>query len=245
VRFVEFTYPRTVTWSLEDYANAIESALIEHGIERGWLLAESFGSQPAWQLIARSLHSSQPAQTSPVSVPHSAFRTPHSHGPFRPEGLILAGGFVRHPVIPGVRLMRHFNAALPRWALRGLFGVYAGYARFRHRHAAETLDCLGEFVANRLAPGDQAAIVHRLGLIANHDPRPIARQTRIPVHYLAGLVDPLVPWPFVRRWLRRHCLGYQGGTTILNADHNVLGTAPQAAARLVLGWMAGERALGG
>jgi len=54
VRFVEFTYPRTVTWSLEDYADAIESALIEHGIDRGWLLGESFGSQPAWRLIART-----------------------------------------------------------------------------------------------------------------------------------------------------------------------------------------------
>jgi pimeloyl-ACP methyl ester carboxylesterase len=237
LRFVEFTYPRTLTWSLDDYAAAIESTLLAHGIDRGWLLGESFGSQPAWQLIARSLHSSRGAQASPVSVPPSALRVPQYPQGFRPEGLILAGGFVRHPVIPGVRLMRHFNAALPRWALQALFRLYAVYARFRHRHAPETFDYLGEFVANRLATGDQAAIVHRLDLIASHDPRPVARQTRIPVHYLAGLVDPLVPWPFVRRWLGRHCPGYRGGTTILNADHNVLGTAPQAAARCVFQWM--------
>src|SRR5256714_5347420 len=53
VRFVEFAYPRTVTWSLDDYAGAIEEALLANGIERGWLLGESFGSQPAWAIIAR------------------------------------------------------------------------------------------------------------------------------------------------------------------------------------------------
>src|SRR5205807_4431309 len=53
VRFVEFAYPRTVTWSLDDYAAAIEEALLANGIERGWLLGESFGSQPAWAIIAR------------------------------------------------------------------------------------------------------------------------------------------------------------------------------------------------
>src|SRR2546430_14106174 len=52
VRFVEFAYPRTVTWSLDDYAGAIEEALLANGIGRGWLLGESFGSQPAWAIIA-------------------------------------------------------------------------------------------------------------------------------------------------------------------------------------------------
>ncbi len=46
-RFVEFTYPRTTTWSLDDYADAIQDALASNGITRGWLLAESWGSQPA------------------------------------------------------------------------------------------------------------------------------------------------------------------------------------------------------
>ena len=37
VRFVEFTYPRTLTWSLDDYATGIEQALAENGISSGWL----------------------------------------------------------------------------------------------------------------------------------------------------------------------------------------------------------------
>jgi len=144
---------------------------------------------------------------------------------------------VRHPVIPGVRVMRRLNAALPVSALQRLFRLYAWYARFRHRHAPETLDSLAEFMTNRLAPGDQEAIVHRLDLIASNDPRPVARQARLAVHYLAGLADPLVPFPFVRTWLRRHCPGYRGGRTILNADHNVLATAPQESANQILDWM--------
>src|SRR5436189_2396948 len=54
VRFVEFTYPRTLTWSLEDYARSIECCLREHGITRGWLLGESFGSQIIWPLLAEA-----------------------------------------------------------------------------------------------------------------------------------------------------------------------------------------------
>ena len=53
LRFVEFTYPRTTTWSLDDYARWIEEALLANGIERGWVLGESFGSLPAWQVIKR------------------------------------------------------------------------------------------------------------------------------------------------------------------------------------------------
>ena len=45
-RFVEVTYPRTLSWSLDDYAAAIETAMEQHGVTGGWLLGESYGSQP-------------------------------------------------------------------------------------------------------------------------------------------------------------------------------------------------------
>src|ERR1035441_7111573 len=54
VRFVEIAYPRTLVWSLDDYAGAIEAALAQNGITSGWLLGESFGSQPLWALVARN-----------------------------------------------------------------------------------------------------------------------------------------------------------------------------------------------
>ena len=218
VRFVRFIYPRTVEWSLPDYAERIAEALALKGIHRGWLLAESFGSQVAWPLCV--ICSGQEGGACG----------------FTPEGMILAGGFVRHPFPWGVRFLRRRLELTPTPWLRRFLVVYAHYARFRHRHAPETLAGIPEFVARRTAL-DRQAILHRLDLIARNDPGLLARQTRLPVHYLAGLVDPLVPCPWVRRWLRANCPGYRGGTTIWRADHNVLCTAPATAADQVVQWM--------
>jgi len=213
VRFVEFAYPRTTTWSLDDYARGIEESLLANGIDRGWLLGESFGSQPAWQIIRR-------ARTG-----------------FRPLGLILVGGFVRHPLIGAVRMAGRVSGAVPLSCVKFFCVIYARYARFRHKRAPETLASIAEFVANRTLEADRRAIVHRYALIANNDPREIARRFDRPVYYLAGLVDPLVPWCYVRWWLRHNCPGYRNGKTIWRADHNALGTAPQKSAKTILHWM--------
>lgn len=216
-RFVEFTYPRTLTWSVADYADAIESALRDGGIRTGWLIGESFGSLIAWELLR------------PERRAQSSF--------FEPLGLILAGGFVRHPLPFGARLLRRLGEALPMKPYRALLAGYAVFARFRHRHAPETLANLEEFVARRTAQ-DRAAMRARLELVAQADFRPVARRTTLPVFYLAGLIDPLVPWPWVRRWLQRNCPGYQGGKTFWLADHNVLSTASGAAAEQTFRWLA-------
>jgi pimeloyl-ACP methyl ester carboxylesterase len=127
------------------------------------------------------------------------------------------------------------------WSIRLFCAVYARYARFRHKHAPETLASIAEFVANRTQESDRRAIAHRYDLIADNDLRAVARQTRFPVYYLAGLVDPLVPWCQVRWWLKRNCPGYRLGKMIWRADHNVLGTAPRMSAELILSWMSGSR----
>lgn len=215
-RFVEFTYPRTLTWSVRDYADAVERALCEGGIESGWLIGESFGSLIGWELLD----------------PERRARTTH----FQPLGLILAGGFVKHPLPFGARLLRRLGEALPMRPYRALLKGYALFARFRHRHAPETLASLEEFVARRTAQ-DRAAMRARLELVARADFRAVARQTSLPVFYLAGLIDPLVPWMFVRAWLRRNCPGYRGGKTFWLADHNVLSTASRVAAEQVFRWL--------
>ena len=244
VRFVEFTYPRTTTWSLEDYARSIEERLLANGIDGGWLLGESFGSQPAWQIIKHAL-----AGVRPSPAPAAAIGTgrggdagaPPMSG-FCPRGLILAGGFVRHPVIWAVRMAGWVSRVVPLWFVKLFCLLYAGYAGFRHKRAPETLVSVAEFVANRTIEADRRAIVRRYALIADNDLRPVARATRMPVFYLAGSVDPLVPWCYVRWWLRRNCPGYRGGTTVWRADHNVLGTAPAQAAILILRWMSAPTA---
>src|SRR5438105_4780510 len=72
VRFIEFTYPRTLEWTLDDYAREIVNELNENGIQEGWLLAESFGSQLVWPIMAN-----------------------HQNA-FHAQAVILAGGFGKH-----------------------------------------------------------------------------------------------------------------------------------------------------
>lgn len=223
-RFVEITYPRSLTWNIEDYVNAIEVALLRRGIARGWLLGESFGSQLAWPLLDRA---SSTAGTGYACIDRTRFK---------PEGLILEGGFVKHPWKHGPALLRWIGEKTPMSVYRLELKIYSAYSRFRHRHSPENLDSVNEFVARR-TDLDRQAMRQRLTLLDQFDPRPAAKNTRVPVYYLGGLVDPLVPWVLVRRWLRKNCPGYRGGKTFWFADHNVLATSPTRAADLILTWM--------
>jgi len=216
VRFVSFTYPRTLTWTLEDYAAAVEAALAEQNIRQGWLLGESFSSQVTWTLVARAR--------------------------FEVQGVILAGGFVKHPLrwlVRPVKLLCHWS--LLRWFVP----CYRAYGQLIRRgglnHPAHraSMEC---FLVRRTEL-DLAAARHRLDLIAANDPRSIARQTRVPVYALTGWFDPIVPWPPVRHWLRRHCPGFRDYQVILPSDHNVLNMAAEASARQIVAWMALNRSL--
>jgi pimeloyl-ACP methyl ester carboxylesterase len=210
VRFVEVTYPRTLTWSLDDYAANVENALAKNGINRGWLLGESFSSQVVWPMVAR--------------------------GRFQIEGIILAGGFVRHPIRAGVRFAEGIAGGISlRLLTRIMFG-YAKVARFRYRHSPEIRATIQEFIARRTELDRQAA-VHRLRLIAQSDFCAIAHNTKIPIFALTGLLDPIVPWMFVRRWLRKNCPALRDYKIVRRADHNVLSTAADASAEQVVHWM--------
>ena len=212
VRFVEFTYPRTTTWSLEDYAQGVERALLDHGVTRGWLLGESFSSQVCWQMLAS---------------PTRKFQT---------EGVILAGGFVRYPVMFALRLARRLVCGLPMRQLNFGLRAYRIYALLRHWGSPEVRVMLNEFMARR-TDEDRRAASHRLDLIEANDLRDVARATRVPVFCLAGLVDPIVPWPFVHPWLPKNCPGFRERKIAWSADHNVLNMAPEFSAETILRWM--------
>lgn len=214
VRFVELSYPRTLSWSLDEYAAGVETGLAEHGIRGGWLLGESFGSQVVWPLVARKR--------------------------FQVEGVILGGGFVRHPVRWVLPQAERMTAGIPLPWLKRMLGGYARVARFRFRYSPETLAGIREFIARWTELHRQAA-AHRLRLIAQNDPSDIARQVRLPVYALTGAIDPIVPWPPVRRWLTRNCPGLREHRVIWRADHNVLSTAPAAAADQVVRWITDSR----
>jgi len=150
--------------------------------------------------------------------------------------LILAGGFVKHPWPWGPRTLCWIGRMTPMPLYRLELKIYALYSRFRHRHSPEAAQIIREFV-NRRTDLDRQAMRHRLTLLDEYDPREIARRASVPVHYLAGFADPLVPWVLVRCWLRKNCPTYQGGKTFWFSDHNVLATSPAHAADIVLKWM--------
>ncbi len=210
VRFVEITYPRTLAWSLDEYAGSVESALAGRGISRGWLLGESFGSQLVWPMIDRKQ--------------------------FPVEGAILAGGFVNHPARWAVRWAERIGGGIPLGLVTRILFGYAKIARFRFRQSPEVLADIREFIARRTELDRQAA-VHRLRLIAQSNFWPVANSVRLPVFALTGSIDPVVPWIFARGGLRRHCPALREYRILWRADHNVLGTAPEAAAEQVVRWM--------
>lgn len=209
VHFVEVTYPRTLAWSLNDYAAALETALANDGIATGWLLGESFSSQVVWAVMAR--------------------------GRFRAQGVILAGGFVKYPN-PALWFM---DKILGRISSRLLVKIIFGYAkvmRFRYRRSPQAASTLDEFVARRTEL-DRHAAQHRLHLLVGNDPRPVVRQLKLPVFALTGLFDPIVPWPRVRRWLKKNCPGLRDYKVIHRADHNILSTAPEESSKQILKWI--------
>jgi len=220
--FVEVTYPRTLAWLLDDYAAAIVTALEQHGISRGWLLGESFGSQPLWAMVAHN--------------PETHLSECDTHG-FQIEGVILAGGFVKHPMCRVARAAERITRGMSNAWLVWIAFSYAKLARFRYRGSPEVLASIDEFIARRAEGRDRRAARHRLHLIAGNDPRDIARRTRLPVFGLSGMLDPVVPWPWVQRWLRKNCLSLRDYKILRSADHNVLSTAPREAAEQVRRWV--------
>jgi len=209
-RFVEVTYPRTLTWSLDDYAANVEAGLAQQGITRGWILAESFSSQVLWPMVAR--------------------------GKFQIQGIILAGGFVKHPIRAGVRFAERCGRGISLSLLTRVMFGYAKIARYRYRHSPETKASIHEFIARRTELDRQAA-VHRLHLIAASDFRDVVKSTRIPIYAITGAMDPVVPWFVVRSWLRHNCPALREYKIIWRADHNVLSTAANASADQAVKWM--------
>jgi pimeloyl-ACP methyl ester carboxylesterase len=204
---VELTYPRTLDWTPEDYSRSVETSLINAGIRSGWLLGESFGSIIAWRLL-------------------------HSES-FAANGLILAGGFVRHPSTAFVRLAASLGQRVPTSVIRCIFRLYALATFFC---SGQTSGEVAEFIDRRTSL-DRQAMRHRLRLIAADDPRTLAREIHRPVFQLAAVLDFVVPWWSVCRWLRVHCPGYRATRLVTLADHNVLGTAPRTCSRQILNWI--------
>lgn len=209
VRFVEFSYSKEPV-TLAHLAELVHGELTKAGVHGGWLLGQSFGSQVAWALLERG---------------------------YAADGVILAGGFVKHPWPWGVALMRGVMGGLPAGAIKPVYSAYSRACNALARREGEQAAEIMEFAGRRGAPEWRAA-AWRLRLIADNDPRSVARRTKVPVHYLGGGIDPLVPWPAIVSWLKRECPGWRGEAILPLSDHNVLGSAPRESAERILSWIA-------
>lgn len=207
VRFVEFAYAKEDV-SMERLAELVHAELKANSVDAGWILGQSFGSQVGWALIARG---------------------------FKADGVVLAGGFVKHPWPWGARLFRAL-LSVPSGIINPAYRGYTALCNALARRGPEEAEELLAFARNR-GGKDWKATTWRLALIAEGDPRATARATRAPVHYLGGMIDPLVPWPVVTRWLKRECPGYKGEVILPYADHNVLGSSPRESAERILSWI--------
>ncbi|MEY2411246.1 MAG: hypothetical protein QOF48_3916 [Verrucomicrobiota bacterium] len=218
-RLLEATYPQRKDWVLTDYAHAVEEQSVTHHAQKVWVLAESFSSQVAWTMIERVLDGASP---------------------LRIEGLILAGGFVRHPWPWGVHLAHGASCAVPRWLLNRLCRWYGRSVCRAKSGDVEILGEMAEFVRRRAASGDRPAITSRYPLIAQADLRSVARRAAVPVFHLSGAIDPIVPWWIVRPWLEKHCPGFRGSRIVPRTVHNVLLGAPAESASQILEWIEAE-----
>lgn len=231
---VELTYPRREDWRLDDYAGTLETMLTDRGLKHGWLVAESFSSQVAWALVSRQLSRAD-------GVPGNGLDSrPRC---FEIQGVILAGGFVRHPFGLGVALAHLVSRHLPRWLLDLLCRSWIGLAQKRVGDNPEAAAGLREFAARRMHERDRAAITRRYRLILERDFRGVARTALLPVFLLSGIWDPVVPWPPVRRWLRQHCPGFRDSRILPHATHPVLLDAPAQSAEQILRWIEASQPL--
>lgn len=215
VRFIEFAYPRRPDLPLEDYALAISERLDSLGNDRCHLLAESFGSQVAWSMLR------------------------HAGAAGRIQSLILAGGFVRHPLARGTSGIATTAARFPSSVLLLLMKMGMPVARLFYEKRPALADDFRAFAEARAVPGDREAISSRLRMIAAGDPSETARAARLPVYHLTGFWDPVVPWQPVRRWLLKNCPGYRASHVIASADHAVLVSRPTRSTTKILTWIAG------
>lgn len=97
-----------------------------------------------------------------------------------------------------------------------------------------------QFVRNRLDDADRLAIIARYELIIRNDYRSVASKTSVPVYFLAGKWDFIVPWQPVLKWLKKNCPGFKGYKILSSADHPVLSVAPEESAKQILEWINAE-----
>lgn len=165
-RLVELSYPQRAEWDLADYADAAEERLTELGLGPVHLLGESFSSLVCWELLRRH--------------------------PRRALSLTLAGGFCQPPHPRGLRLLALGFGVLPGALWNRGVEAYCMSLAWRARPVAGDAQQEPLFFAARGRRGLRA-MRKRLAIIQSADFRSLLGELTLPVGYIGGGSDPIVP----------------------------------------------------
>lgn len=213
-RLVEVAYPHaSAVWGLSDYAARLRAQFLRLELPPAHLLAESFGSLVALRYAMRH---------------RECVRS-----------LILAGGVTRSPGALRMALMRALFAVFPVGMIDRMV------ERFRRElprrgHDPALFQCLGElFPAGRSARGKRAS-QRRLEIVQRADLRPGLGELRLPVFYLGGGRDSVVPVRREIKTLRKRLPAESRFRSELlpKAPHPILPARPRECAELIGGWIA-------
>ncbi|MCL5271004.1 MAG: alpha/beta hydrolase [bacterium] len=212
-RLVETAYPRQAEWTLVDHAASLARLIGRLDGRPVHVLAESFGSLVGWQFA--------------LDYPGCA------------ASLILAGGFTRPPHPFQVGAARAGLRLVPRRVFEKGMDLYL--ARVAHYAGAPVPGLDGAtppFAAVRGRRG-RRALMNRLRLIQHADFRGRLNEIGMPVAYLGGAADRIVPVreevAVLERVLAPVCRFRS--RIIPGAPHPILPACAREAARFVMEWI--------
>ena len=212
---IETAYPRVETWSIDDYAQAVDDLLDRLGIESAHVVGESFGSLVGWQFGVRR--------------------------PDRIRSFTLLGGFTRPPRMRIAAAAAATLKSLPTHVLESAIDSYVA-AKAVTRQSRQPID-LGTvdasvYPATRTTRG-RLATANRMQIIQSADFRGRLQEIRFPVRYIGGAFDFIVP---VRReiatllkHLPPHC-DFQSAL-LPRAAHMTIASHPEQTVAQITSWI--------
>ena len=165
-RLIETAYPKNPAWALSEFVAAVVRLLDRLKIPSTHLAAESFGSLVGQQ-----------------------FALEH---PERVQSLTIVGGFTRAPDARMIRLTRLGLERLPTRLFEGGVDVYVALRRNRGALHPTPHQVDLPYDAVRTEAGRRAT-VRRFEIIGQTDLRPRLHELQLPVRYLGGEHDLIVP----------------------------------------------------
>lgn len=212
LQLLEISYPKSTDWSLADLSGLLVALMDELEIDRAHLLAESFGSLLGWEIGLRH--------------------------PERSRSIIIVGGFAQPPP--------HGRAGLAGKGLRLLPSALfeRGVDSYVYMKAAlgQARPSPGENLPPYFAVREKAGMLstaHRMDIIQRSDFRPAIDGLSVPVRYLAGARDLIVP---VKREVSVLARALPSSARfeselVPGAPHMILLSHPERSSEVILRWV--------